>query len=258
MDRFDERGPRRSDDDGRADDDGISPRRGGGRGGDIARSYAAYDDEERGADRFGQARRGSDEDGYPPRDHSRHRGFEQHPRAASYDGRSGRYNPYGRADQREIRRGEGGGRGFGWPSELGFPPTPGYSPYGNQPQRGADDREGGRSFFDRAGDEFMSWLGDRDARRRREKDHRGRGPKNYTRADERIREDVNDRLTEDIWVDASEIEVSVLNGEVTLAGTVEDRRSKRRAEDCAEDVVGVRHVQNNLRYTSGVVSPRLE
>ena len=39
--------------------------------------------------------------------------------------------------------------------------------------------------------------------------HRGRGPKGYTRSDERIREDVNDRLSDDPFVDASEIEVMV-------------------------------------------------
>lgn len=78
-------------------------------------------------------------------------------------------------------------------------------------------------------------------------DHRGRGPKTYTRSDERIREDLNDRLTDDAWLDASEIEVQVGAGEVTLAGAVERRADKRRAEDIAWQVSGVRHVQNNLR-----------
>jgi hypothetical protein len=32
-----------------------------------------------------------------------------------------------------------------------------------------------------------------------------------------------------------------------LSGTVDSRDAKRRAEDCAEAVSGVRHVQNNLR-----------
>jgi hypothetical protein len=34
---------------------------------------------------------------------------------------------------------------------------------------------------------------------------------------------------------------------VTLSGTVRDRNEKRRAEDIAESVQGVSHVQNNLR-----------
>ncbi|MGE0045600.1 MAG: BON domain-containing protein [Hyphomonadaceae bacterium] len=80
--------------------------------------------------------------------------------------------------------------------------------------------------------------------------HFGRGPKNYTRSDERIQDDINDRLTSDHDVDATNIDVKVAQGEVTLAGTVEDRWEKRCAEDCAESVAGVRHVQNNIRVQS--------
>ncbi|HEX2134865.1 MAG TPA: BON domain-containing protein, partial [Microvirga sp.] len=63
-------------------------------------------------------------------------------------------------------------------------------------------------------------------------------------------EDVNDRLTDDPHLDASEIEVTVQNREVTLSGTVNSRSEKRRAEDIAESVSGVTHVQNNLRVQS--------
>lgn len=112
-------------------------------------------------------------------------------------------------------------------------------------------REQDRSWFDRAADEFSSWFGDDDAERRRRRDHErghyGKGPRGYSRSDERIREDVNDRLTDDWQIDASEIEVVVSNAEVTLNGTVTSREEKRRAEDLAENVSGVRHVQNNLR-----------
>lgn len=104
-----------------------------------------------------------------------------------------------------------------------------------------------RGFMERAGDEIASWFGDEDAARRREQDHRGRGPSDYTRSDERIREDANDRLTHDWRVDASHIRVAVKDGEVTLDGTVESRTAKRRAEDVVDGVSGVRHVQNNLR-----------
>src|SRR5919205_2651124 len=77
--------------------------------------------------------------------------------------------------------------------------------------------------------------------------HRGKGPKGYTRSDERIREDVADCMWLNSWLDASDIDVTVTNGEVTLTGTVRSREEKRRAEDIAESVPGVRHVQNNLR-----------
>jgi hypothetical protein len=82
---------------------------------------------------------------------------------------------------------------------------------------------------------------------RREGPFRGRGPKGYRRSDDRIKEDVSERLRDDPDVDASEIEVEVHEGEVTLTGTVASRREKRAAADCAEDVSGVEDVNNRLR-----------
>jgi osmotically-inducible protein OsmY len=119
--------------------------------------------------------------------------------------------------------------------------------------RGSRDYNEDRGFFERAGDEVRSWFGDDDAERRRDQDmrqagmHRGRGPKGYQRSDARILDDVNDRLTDDPHVDASEIQVSVSDREVTLSGFVNSRFEKRHAEDIAESVSGVAHVQNNLR-----------
>lgn len=142
--------------------------------------------------------------------------------------------------------------------------------------RGAEPR----SWWDRTQDEVNAWFGDEHARRRREWDehqaevrserresysgldyrpenrgassgldyaHRGRGPRGYKRSDSRIAEDINDRLTEDPHLDASDIEVSVQDGEATLSGFVARREDKRRAEDVAERISGVNHVQNNLR-----------
>jgi osmotically-inducible protein OsmY len=77
--------------------------------------------------------------------------------------------------------------------------------------------------------------------------HRGRGPRGYRRSDERMLEDVSDRLTDDPHLDASEIQVAVTDGEVTLTGTVDRREARRRAEDLAESVSGVRYVMNSLR-----------
>jgi hypothetical protein len=75
----------------------------------------------------------------------------------------------------------------------------------------------------------------------------GRGPKGYARSDDRIREEVSDRLTDDPSVDASEIEVEVKDGRVTLTGTCDDRQQKRRAEDLAEQCSGVQDVMNHIR-----------
>lgn len=81
---------------------------------------------------------------------------------------------------------------------------------------------------------------------RRETGHAGRGPRNWRRSDERITEDVNEALTRDPHLDATDIDVQVKDGEVTLLGSVEDRFSKRRAEDDALACSGVRDVHNRL------------
>lgn len=75
----------------------------------------------------------------------------------------------------------------------------------------------------------------------------GHGPKGYTRSDERIKEDISDRLMEDPDIDAREIEVAVSQGEVTLTGTVDTRDVKWHAECLCDDVPGVKEVQNNVR-----------
>ena len=76
---------------------------------------------------------------------------------------------------------------------------------------------------------------------------RGRGPKNWKRSDERIAEDVHEILTEDHYVDATDIVVNVVDGHVTLSGTVDDRRQKRRAEDIVLSISGVVDVMNTLK-----------
>lgn len=81
--------------------------------------------------------------------------------------------------------------------------------------------------------------------------HRGRGPRGYRRSNERLFEEVCDRLEAHGNLDASDIEVQVDGGEVTLTGTVPDRRSKRLAEAVAETVRGVVDIHNQLRLKRG-------
>ncbi len=75
----------------------------------------------------------------------------------------------------------------------------------------------------------------------------GKGPRGYQRSDQRIQEEVNDRLTDHPEIDASEIEVKVSNGEVTLSGSVNERFQKRMAEDLVENIGGVKQVHNQIR-----------
>lgn len=170
----------------------------------------------------------------------------------------------GREDyrSRDDFRGQGGygdrsyggqaGRGYGGSYGLNRP-EPVRSDTGRF-EHGWRDERNERGLWDRASDEVASWFGDREAADRREQDYRGRGPKGYRRSDDRIREDVNDRLSDDPYLDASEVDVAVNGGEVTLSGTVDSRHARRRAEDIAESVSGVSHVQNNLRQRSAAGS----
>ncbi|MEO6404225.1 MAG: BON domain-containing protein [Ferruginibacter sp.] len=109
-----------------------------------------------------------------------------------------------------------------------------------------------RDWWDRTTDEVASWFGDDDAERRRRTDkmfgpHKGKGPKGYSRTDERIVDDINERLYQDSFIDASDIEVSVNNGDVVLSGTVDTKNLKRRVEDLVESVSGVKDVENHLK-----------
>jgi hypothetical protein len=78
-------------------------------------------------------------------------------------------------------------------------------------------------------------------------DFRGRGPKNYVRSDERLREVINERLTADPDIDASEIEVEVSNGSVTLSGHVDRRQTRYHVEDLVDRCHGVSAIDNRLR-----------
>lgn len=164
----------------------------------------------------------------------------------------GGYSGEGRQSS-ESRYGRGSGgysQRYNYPG--GYRSGQGYGERGRMSEydRGEYGEGEERGWWDRASDAVASWFGDEDAERRRRMDaqrpHRGRGPKGYRRSDERIKEDVNDRLSEG-YIDASEITVMVEGGEVTLTGTVNSRHDKRRAEDIAEYVSGVQNVENRLR-----------
>lgn len=175
----------------------------------------------------------------------------------------------------DDRRG-GAGQGWGGSSESGrfgpgafYPGEPDHSarsPYAegrawdgreHHPDRGHHHGFGGGTFGeDSRGDfsergfgqwgsarEFGGYGGSRGERG----GHYGRGPKGYLRSDDRIHEDICERLSEDPHVDASDVTITVKNGEVTLEGEIEDRRMKHRAEDIVDAVAGVRDIHNHLR-----------
>jgi hypothetical protein len=79
----------------------------------------------------------------------------------------------------------------------------------------------------------------------------GRVPKGYKRSDDRILDDVCERLARS-WVDAREVEVQVRAGDVILTGRVPSKEHKHAIEDLAENVFGVVEVQNHLRVARPV------
>lgn len=81
----------------------------------------------------------------------------------------------------------------------------------------------------------------------------GKGPKNYKRSQEKLREEVCEALLWDPGVDATDIEVSVKENRVTLKGRVDSRHAKTRAEAVVENIPGVEDIFNLL-----IVKPLLD
>jgi len=101
-----------------------------------------------------------------------------------------------------------------------------------------------RERFARSGQPRSTWWGGYDEA---SGPYAGRGPRGWQRSDERIKEEVCDWMTLHPQLDASDVDVQVTACEVTLTGTVPDRRGKRLAEEIAESVAGVRDVHNQIR-----------
>ena len=99
-------------------------------------------------------------------------------------------------------------------------------------------------------DLYGEGRGARPTRRRAAEARAGRTPrtlpKGYQRSDERLREDVCERLSHS-GLDVSDVSVNVAEGEVTLEGNVRNRQTKHAIENCADDCLGVKDVHNHLR-----------
>jgi hypothetical protein len=146
-------------------------------------------------------------------------------------------------------------RGRGWRRPADWQPAewqaPGERMYQSEPWRG--DRDWSHEWWhQRRGpwghDAASDWSGGGHW-------HGRTMARGYQRSDERIREDVYERLMEHPGIDTSDIDVTVSHGEVTLEGTVDDRWEKRLAEDLAESVSGVSDVHNRLRFMRPMSMP---
>lgn len=221
----------------------------------------------------GQATHGSDY--YASQDYGRAQAYGQeglHSEYGSYGG-TAREHGSGHGDNRFGERSQGGGRGsYAWQGDdrrgTGYGSSSGYgSPQEHSYGGGSWDRPGFVNPADTQSSGGQSGGGHygsgqygggqygggqyRGGQHGATGRYRGHGPRNYKRSDSRIHEDLCERLTDDPDVDASDIEVSVSDGTVTLEGVVEQRWMKHRAEDLADSCGGVRHVENRIRVRSG-------
>jgi osmotically-inducible protein OsmY len=133
----------------------------------------------------------------------------------------------GYSDRDESGRGSMGGSGYSQADGSGG----GYG--GQQGWQGQQGQHGGQH----------GWQGQQG----QQGQYSGKGPKGWSRSDDRLKDDVSEALARHPELDASEIEVECSNGEVTLSGTVRERSAKRMAEDVAEQVFGVNDVHNSIR-----------
>ncbi len=76
--------------------------------------------------------------------------------------------------------------------------------------------------------------------------HKGVEPKSDRDESDPLYAAVYDALTDEPWLDATDIELSVSGSTVTLTGTVPTNDGKARAEKTAMEVEGVTEVKNEL------------
>lgn len=171
------------------------------------------------------------------RDRQTYDDYEASPRRAPRRSHAPRFGRFGTGGPYSGYSGFGGP---GWtPGGYG---DPGYNTSGFGSPDYGQSRTGGSDRWDTAA--TQRWESGSFEHRG---PYSGRGPKGYTRSDDRIREDLCERLTMSGYCDASEVEVDVQNGEAVLTGTVRDRQQKYAAEEIAERIAGVRTVDNRIR-----------
>lgn len=204
------------------------------------------------------------------RDHGRERGRygqrmggrwdEDHPEPGQYQGAYAEYgagrfeeedrgygrSPYGASGYRESEyRGQGHGADYAGQAQRSRSGLQFASDYGG----GGYDQVSGtygyrsRGAYATGDDQFRMQGSGMEGQR----SYRGVGPQAYRRSDDRIRDDVCERLTDDARIDASNVTIDVNQGAVTLSGTVPERYMRYAAEDLVDDAMGVESINNQLR-----------
>jgi len=228
------------------------------------RDWESSRDEQRGRRGFGEYSRGESEHSGWARDADEDRWGEggesrRYQQSEDYErggmgggqrqryGGSGQYQGYGRSQYSQREQG-----GYGSPQWRPEESSRGRQGYGRQYESqsfeqpfppGFQDDFGSsqRSTRSGSGREGYSAYGS----------HRGKGPKGYTRSDDRLKEVICEKLSDDPMIDASEISVEVTSQVVKLTGTVDDRATKYEVEELIERCGGVKDIDNQLRVRSG-------
>jgi osmotically-inducible protein OsmY len=173
----------------------------------------------------------------------------------------GRYGQGGQGQDSGYAQGSYGGAGYGQSGygqrgfgHGGYGPG-GYGGYGREQSGygqpgGFGQGAGGYSMGEQGGQGAYGGYGQQQwgspgGQRMR------RGPKGYKRSDERLKEDISERLMQSGHIDPSEVTVEVQNGKVTLEGTVPERRMKHQIEDLVDDCPGVQDIDNRVRVSRG-------
>jgi hypothetical protein len=158
----------------------------------------------------------------------------------------GRFGP--RGDDAAAREAyTPGGFGPEWLRHAGGTPRDGdFRPHGGL---GGGAQYEGDDFGGGAGDDALSGPA-----------RYGLGPyyrrlQQRRRPDDELRQEVEEALFYDTWVDAEAVTVEVSDGVVTLRGDLPDHEEIRYATDDAWDVEGVRGVRSELRVSSARRKP---
>ncbi|WP_413586726.1 BON domain-containing protein [Bdellovibrio sp. HCB274] len=170
-----------------------------------------------------------------------------------FDFESGTRQRYGQGNSHELRYEADRFRDTEWNrdrSDRESDSSPSYGSYSRDysSQNYSDrDPRGSQSYGGARRNLREESYGSERSERSQRKTYEGRGPKSYSRSDDRIKEDICEMLTRNAEIDANDIDVEVKEGEVTLSGTVSDRRMKHLAEDLVERTYSVKDVTNNIR-----------
>jgi hypothetical protein len=182
------------------------------------------------------------------------------PSEITSEGGPGTDASYRMGGPRGVRRGPpndrvGGTGGDGGFSTLGGGVYPDEGSPDDAPSYGDWKRHSTGAGSGARGQEGLGFPGERtwgesQFRRERQEEQRGGGERRVgqrRRPDAALAQELQEILTKDPELDATEIEVEVEGGAVTLRGVVDSSDARLLAEELVETVTGVREVHNNLK-----------